>query len=123
MLLWAQASSCYSTIQTLAPYGLNHALINIHIFKDLNVRMREIYAIYLLEKHKGKDLGKALFNQFHQWFNQEGFESFVVRALTDNIRAKRFYEMNGGKSIGEIMIIIGDKNYPEARYLFATQTS
>ena len=63
---------------------------------------------------------KALFQKCRLWFDQEGLESFVVRALTDNVRAKHFYEKEGGNSIGEITITLGDKNHPEAFYLFKT---
>lgn len=91
-------------------------------FSDQNARIGEIYAIYLLEEYKGKGLGKALFTQCRLWFIQKGFESFVVRALTNNVRAKRFYEKEGGKSIGEITITLGDKNYPEAFYLFRSKS-
>lgn len=89
-------------------------------FEDTETKMWEIYAIYLLEEHKRKGLGKALFTQCRLWFNRKELESFVVWALADNIHAKQFYEKEGGKSIGEISITIGDKNHSEACYLFKT---
>ncbi len=82
------------------------------------MRIGEVYAIYLLEKHKRKCLGKALLNQCRLLFSQEGFEFFVIWVLPDNSRARRFYEKEGGKSIGEITITIGDKNLSRA-LLFA----
>lgn len=92
------------------------------LFKDKKEKIGEIYAIYLLEHHKGKGLGKALFQRCRLWFDQEGLEFFVVWALVDNIHAKHFYEKEGGKPKGEKTITIDDKNYPEACYLFRTQT-
>ncbi|MBY0271931.1 MAG: GNAT family N-acetyltransferase [Alphaproteobacteria bacterium] len=89
-------------------------------FEDTETKMWEIYAIYLLEEHKRKGLGKALFTQCRVWFNCEELESFVLWALADNVHAKQFYEKEGGKSIGEVSIIIGDKNYSEVCYLFKT---
>lgn len=89
-------------------------------FEKIETKMGEIYVIYLLEEHKRKGLGKALFTQCRLWFNRKELESFVVWALADNIHAKQFYEKEGGKSIGEISITIGDKNYSEACYLFKT---
>ena len=89
-------------------------------FEDTETKMVEIYAIYLLEEYKGKSLERALFTQCRLWFNLKELDSFVVWALADNLCAKQFYEKEGGKSIGEIPITIGDKNYPEVCYLFKT---
>ncbi len=80
----------------------------------------EVYAIYLLEEHKGKGCGKALLDRCRQWLSDNGLESFVVRALTGNVRARRFYEREGGKTIGETTINIGDRYYQEVSYLFTT---
>jgi ribosomal protein S18 acetylase RimI-like enzyme len=80
----------------------------------------EVYAIYLLEEYKGKGCGKALLDRCRQWLSENGFKSFVVRALAGNMRAKRFYEREGGRLIGENTIIIGDKPYHEVSYLFKT---
>lgn len=92
-------------------------------FEDTETKIGEIYAIYLLEKHKSKGLGKALFHRCRLWFSQHGFDSFVTLVLADNLPARRFYEKEGGNSIGEITITIGDKNYPELCYVFETQPS
>lgn len=78
----------------------------------------EIYAIYLMEQHKGKGCGKALFNRCCLWLRQQGFASFVVGVLADNIHARHFYERQGGKIMGEVTINIGDKDYQETYYLF-----
>jgi GNAT superfamily N-acetyltransferase len=93
------------------------------LFKDKEVGIGEIYAIYLLEEHKGKGCGKALFNTCRLWLSQQGFKSFVVRALVDNSRARRFYEREGGVLIGEMTINIFDKDYQEVCYLFTTHAS
>jgi len=80
----------------------------------------EIYAIYLLEEYKGKACGKALFDRCRIWLSENGLASFVVRALTGNARARRFYEKEGGEIVGETTINIGDKHYQEVSYLFNT---
>lgn len=90
------------------------------LFKEQEATMGEIYALYLLEQHKGTGCGKALFRKCFSLLSQEGFKSFVVWALTDNVRARRFYENEGGTPIGEMTIAIGDKNYQEVCYLFST---
>ena len=96
---------------------IDHPLLND---KDDNVG--EVYAIYLLEEHKGKDLGKAFFNKCRLWFSQHEVNSFITWVLADNHRATHFYESEGGKVIGEMAILIGDKKYQEVCYVFTTQT-
>ncbi|MBX9786413.1 MAG: GNAT family N-acetyltransferase [Alphaproteobacteria bacterium] len=95
---------------------IDHTLLN-----DKTANIGEVYSIYLLEQHKGKGCGKALFNQCRYHLGQKGGEYFVVRALRDNIRAIHFYEREGGSLIGEINISIGEKSYPESFYLFRTE--
>ncbi|HUX78722.1 MAG TPA: GNAT family N-acetyltransferase [Alphaproteobacteria bacterium] len=93
------------------------------LFKNASTCIGEIYAIYLLEEHKGKGCGKALFSTSRNWLDRQGFESFVVRALTDNVRARRFYESQGGTLIGEMTIKIHDKDYQEVCYFFRIRAS
>jgi len=101
-------------------FGSIRSESHLAFFENTDTKIGEIYAVYLLEEYKGKSLGKALFQRCRLWFSQEGFESFVVWALTDNVNAKPFYESEGGKPIGKRTITIGDKNYPETCYLFKT---
>ncbi|MDI9634585.1 GNAT family N-acetyltransferase [Kamptonema cortianum] len=101
-------------------FGFIRSKSRPEFFKDTETKVGEIYAIYLLEEHKRKSLGKALFNQCRLWFNLKELESFVVWALADNVHAKQFYEKEGGKSIGEMLITIGDRDYSEVCYLFKT---
>lgn len=101
-------------------FGFIRSKSRPEFFKDTETKMGEIYAIYLLEEHKRKGLGKALFAQCRLWFNRKKQESFVVWALADNLCAKQFYEKECGKSIGEIPITIGDKDCSEVCYLFKT---
>lgn len=103
-----------------ASFGLIRSESRLEFFEDPEAKIGEIYAIYLLEEHKRKGLGKALFKQCRRWFNQEGLKSFVVWALADNVHAKHFYEKQGGNPIGVVTITIADKNYPESCYLFKT---
>lgn len=79
----------------------------------------EVYAIYLLEEHKGKGLGKALFQECRLWFAQQDIISFVTWVLTENLRAKQFYECEGGTIIAERIQKIGEKDYNESCYVFA----
>jgi len=83
-----------------------------------NVKYGEIYAIYLLREHQRKGLGKILYQECRQWFKAQDYHHFVTRGLVDNIRARHFYESEGGELIGEVTINIGDKDYKEFCYLF-----
>lgn len=90
----------------------------LSLFKDQDVQRGEIYAIYLLVEHQGKGLGRELYQQCRQWFGAHNFQQFVTWGLANNIRARRFYEREGGEIVGERIIDIGDKSYLEYCYLF-----
>jgi GNAT superfamily N-acetyltransferase len=90
----------------------------LSLFKDKGVKRGEIYAIYLLEEHKGKGMGRALYQHCKCWFSYHGFQQFITWGLADNMRAKHFYESEGGEIIGEVSIEIGDKSYLEFCYFF-----
>lgn len=92
--------------------------VHFERYKDKGMNIGEIYAIYLLEEHKKKGLGKSLFKRCRLWLDQQEFDSFIVWVLADNRHAKRFYEREGGEVIGEVTINIGDKDYQENCYLF-----
>lgn len=92
-------------------------------FESSEIKIGEIYTIYLLEHYKGKGLGTALLKQCRFWFGQHGLDSFVTWVLVDNLLARRFYEKEGGVSIGETMIPVDDKSYLELCYFFETQAT
>ena len=83
-----------------------------------SVGIGEIYAIYVLEEHQRKGLGKALFSRCREVLVERGFETFIVWVLVDNHRARRFYEGEGGKMTGEKTVTIGEKQYNEYSYEF-----
>ena len=92
----------------------------LSLFKDQDVKRGEIYAIYFLAEHQGKGLGKEFYQQCRRWFGLQDFQQFITWGLADNVRAKCFYEREGGKIIGEVTVHIGDKSYQEHCYLFET---
>jgi len=106
-----------------ADAGSLRSATTLERLKDPNRNIGEIYAIYLLEEHKGKGLGKLLFKKCRLWLNKQGFDFFAAWVLTDNHRARRFYESEGGEVIGEATISLGDKDYLEYCYLFALNKS
>jgi|GEM_PF-189963 len=75
----------------------------------------EIYAIYVLDEHHGKSVGKdLLFNMMRQ-LHCRGFKSTMLWALTDNKKAV-FYELCGGIACGEKQITIGGADLVETAW-------
>lgn len=93
-----------------------------NFFSSQRKPLGEIYAIYLLEQHKGKGGGKALFDKCRIWLSQKGFESFVIWILKNNRRARQFYESQQGEIIGKKTITIGNAEYEEICYFFNSST-
>ena len=83
----------------------------------------EIYAIYLLGEHQGQGIGKALFAKCWQCFHGQDIDTFVLWALKDNTRARKFYEKQGGEIVGEETIKIGDEEFLDYCYKFAVSGS
>lgn len=94
-----------------------------HPFRSKNevVKQRvkgEIFALYILNDHKGKKLGKALVEKIMGDFHDQNLYPFAIFALKDNLPACRFYEKLGGQLFAEGVIAINDKDYAEVIYLF-----
>lgn len=81
-------------------------------------RIGVIYAIYLLQEHQGCGLGRELFAQCKQWYQEQGVDRFSLWVLKDNTRARRFYATQGGEIVGEKKIKIGDEEFLEFCYQF-----
>jgi GNAT superfamily N-acetyltransferase len=60
----------------------------------------ELYAIYLLEEHQGKGIGRHLASAVAKRLAQMGIHSMLVWVLKDN-PACRFYEALGGEKVLE----------------------
>ncbi len=75
----------------------------------------ELYAIYLLESHQRKGLGKQLVAPIARDLVDVGIYSMIVMVLKDN-NSKYFYESLGAKLIGEKDIEIGGKQLLELVY-------
>jgi predicted acetyltransferase len=78
----------------------------------------EIYAIYILEKYKNIGLGQMLWNKTVAYLQQNQLTPYTVLVLQDNIKARKFYEKNGGREIDKIICNIAGKEYLEIRYIF-----
>lgn len=75
----------------------------------------ELYAIYILEEHQGKGIGKALVSAVVQRLLEQNIFSRTICALVEN-PACGFYEKMGGKKIDTIELMISDKKLTENVY-------
>lgn len=84
-----------------------------------NLQYGEIYALYLLQDHQGKGLGHKLYQECRSWFKEQGYTGFIIWGLAHNTRARKFYEKEGGRIVGETIVTIGSKEYAEYCYVFS----
>lgn len=93
-----------------------------HVLSEEQKKMRdergELRRIYLLEEHKGKGIGYALFEEARLRLKKRGLIPFLLWALKDNKSARSFYERQGGILVDEISVKLGDRLYPEVGYRF-----
>lgn len=78
----------------------------------------ELYAIYLLEEHKGQGAGTLLFEEATRRLKARGFKDMVLWALDANDRAGKFYEKMGGKLHTRKTMDIGGRELPKVSYYF-----
>ena len=76
----------------------------------------ELYAIYLLQEHQNRGLGRHLVSAVAQRLLDDGFSSMLVWVLEDNRRACRFYESLGGEWVGRKTVAIGGADLEEVSY-------
>lgn len=76
----------------------------------------ELYAIYILKEHQNRGIGKLLFNSVVENLNNMNYNSMIIWALEQNIKACRFYELMGGIRVNEQYITIGDDTLKEVAY-------
>ncbi len=76
----------------------------------------ELYALYLLQEHQGRGIGRALFQAVATELVHAGIYSMIVWALEANERACRFYQRMGGELVANGTIEIGGQNCPEVAF-------
>lgn len=79
----------------------------------------ELYAIYLLESHQRRGLGRELVRAFAARLAKEGFRSMLVWVLVDNPH-RAFYESLGGVEVKRKKIRIGGATLDEVAYGWTT---
>ncbi len=75
----------------------------------------ELYAIYLLQDHQGKGIGRKLTTRLADTLIQKGFTSMLVWVLREN-PARKFYKTLGGKYVSEMEASMGDTKIVEVSY-------
>lgn len=78
----------------------------------------ELYAIYVLEEFQRQGLGQHFLRQVKLFFNKEDYTQFIVWALSENKRALKFYQNQGGVFLLEEDHPIAGNTYPESCLVF-----
>ncbi len=82
----------------------------------------ELYAIYILDSHHGKGIGRKLFTAIANHLARNGFTSMLLWVFADN-PARRFYEALGGQKVNEKQFEIGGATLTEVGYLWPDITA
>ncbi len=75
----------------------------------------EIYALYVRESHQRRGIGRRLLVPVARHFVAGGHTYMLIWVLSDNLRARAFYEAMGGVWLREKLINFGN-NLPESAY-------
>lgn len=75
----------------------------------------ELSAIYLLQSHQGKGIGRQLTTQLVEKLISKDYASMLVWVLKEN-PARKFYEALGGQYVSEIKDVRGDVTLIEVSY-------
>ncbi len=76
----------------------------------------ELYAIYLLQQHQNRRLGRRLVSAATHSLLEHGYRSMLLWVLKNNHPACRFYESLGGKPVSRKTVTIGDATLQEISY-------
>jgi ribosomal protein S18 acetylase RimI-like enzyme len=78
----------------------------------------EIYAINVLHHFYGAGVGQALFDaSMDEWRGRHG-KAIALLVFTKNLRARRFYERNGGVDVGGCETEVNGVKFVERVYRF-----
>jgi ribosomal protein S18 acetylase RimI-like enzyme len=82
----------------------------------------EIYALYVLQKHQRRGVGRALVRECARHFVRRGIFGFFLWVLRAN-RARMFYEALGGEALAEKVERLGKHDFAEIAYGWKDVTS
>ena len=75
----------------------------------------EIYALYVLQKHQRRGVGRELVRECARHFVRRGMFGFFLWVLRAN-RARMFYEALGGEELAEKVERLGKHDFAEIAY-------
>jgi ribosomal protein S18 acetylase RimI-like enzyme len=78
----------------------------------------EIDELYLSPEYQGLGFGKRMFRAVRNDFADRGVARIIVWCLSDNVRARGFYERLGGRSVAETMERVAGVPLGKVAYLF-----
>lgn len=79
-------------------------------------QMGELYSIYVLPERWRTGAGSALFEAVRNELRADGYSSIFLWTLTENSRARRFYEKMGLTAVDSRTITIGGRELSETGY-------
>lgn len=77
----------------------------------------EIYALYVLDSHQKKGIGRILINSALKKLRDMGTSSVIIWAIKGNQNAGKFYERMGGKLTKNKIVEIGGEKVTEVGYV------
>ncbi len=78
----------------------------------------ELYSVYIVKSYQNKGIGKLLCNCVMEKLKENDLFPMIIWVLEKNVHACKFYELTGGKIIGERYMQIGSEEYKELAYGF-----
>ena len=76
----------------------------------------ELFAIYVLQGHQRRGVGRRLFSALARHFISQDIDSMLLWVLKDNHPARQFYELMGGEYVEQKTITIGGTDLIEVAY-------
>ena len=76
----------------------------------------ELFAIYVLQGHQRRGVGRRLFSAMARHFISQDIDSMLLWVLEDNHPARQFYELMGGEYVDQNTITIGGTDLMEVAY-------
>jgi len=77
----------------------------------------ELDSIYVLPEYWRTGAGTALFEAVRNELRADGYSTMFLWTLSENSRARRFYEKMGMSAVSERIIVIGGKRLNETGYI------
>jgi GNAT superfamily N-acetyltransferase len=102
--LEALTNSIEDTSQLFLIATQNHTLIGFAQTIRQNEGKAELDRIFLIPEETGKGTGTQLINETIDALKRENVDKLIVRAGKDETLARRFYEKNGFKFVGETSV-------------------